>query len=383
MDMHDLTHPNLKVALVHEWFVNYAGAERVVEQMLNAFPEAELFALVDFLNGAERHYLGGRSVKTTFIQNLPFAKKHFRNYFSLFPLAVEQHDLRGYDVVISSSHLVSKGAITAPNQPHICYCHSPVRYGWDLYHQYLEEANLTKGLKASIVKYLLHRLRTWDALTANRPDFFIANSEYIAQRMRKVWRVEAKVIYPPVDTERFQIAAKPDEYYFTAGRFVPYKKIDLIVKAFQQLPHLKLVVCGDGPQALQIKAVAGKNVEIIAHASETDFANYMSNAKAFLYAAEEDFGIIIAEAQAAGVPVIAFGKGGATEIIDQNHTGILYQEQNPNSLVKAIQEYEKNGVSDIPQTISNKAQRFSKSRFIAEYQQYVNESYLLYTKKNL
>jgi hypothetical protein len=189
MAVSSTTISDLKVALVHEWFVNYAGAERVVEQMIAAFPEAELFALVDFLEGNQRHYLGNKTVATTFIQNLPFAKKHFRNYFSLFPLAVEQHDLRGYDVVISSSHLVSKGAITAPDQPHICYCHSPVRYGWDLYHQYLEEANLTKGLKAAIVKYLLHRLRSWDALTANRPDFFIANSEYIAQRMRKVWRV--------------------------------------------------------------------------------------------------------------------------------------------------------------------------------------------------
>jgi glycosyltransferase involved in cell wall biosynthesis len=298
----------------------------------------------------------------------------------LFPLAVEQHDLRGYDVVISSSHLVSKGAITAPDQPHICYCHSPVRYGWDLYHQYLEEANLTKGLKATIVKYLLHRLRSWDALTAHRPDFFIANSHYIAKRMQKVWRAEAKVIYPPVDTERFKIAEKPDEYFFTAGRFVPYKKIDLIVKAFKQLPHLKLIVCGDGPQARQIKEVAGKNVEIISHASEADFASYMSNAKAFLYAAEEDFGIILAEAQAAGVPVIAFGKGGAAEIIEHLDTGILYPEQTSDSLVTAINNFEKNRVTCSASVISEKAERFSADRFVTEYQHYVQQCYLAYTQ---
>jgi len=380
MSVSQLPISDLKVALVHEWFVNYAGAERVVEQMLNAFPQANLFALVDFLGGNERHYLGGRDVKTTFIQNLPFSEKHFRNYFPLFPLAVEQHDLRGYDVVISSSHLVSKGAITAPDQPHICYCHSPVRYGWDLYHQYLEEANLTKGLKASLVKYFLHKLRSWDALTAHRPDFFIANSNYIAKRMQKVWRAEAKVIYPPVDTERFKIAEKPDTYYFTAGRFVPYKKIDLIVRAFRELPHLKLVVCGDGPQAKQIKEVAGKNVEIISHASEADFANYMSNSKAFLYAAEEDFGIILAEAQAAGVPVIAFGKGGAAEIIEHSETGILYPEQSSASLIEAINQYEKNGVTCSASEISNKAGRFSQTRFIQEYQEYVQQCYLQYTQ---
>lgn len=380
MSINQFPKTDLKVALVHEWFVNYAGAERVVEQMLNAYPQADLFALVDFLKGEQRHYLGEREVKTTFIQNLPFAEKHFRNYFPLFPLAVEQHDLRGYDVVISSSHLVSKGAITAPNQPHICYCHSPVRYGWDLYHQYLEEANLTKGLKATIVKYLLHRLRSWDALTANRPDFFIANSNYIAKRMQKVWRAEAKVIYPPVDTERFKISEKPDEYYFTAGRFVPYKKIDLIVKAFKQLPHLKLVVCGDGPQARQIKEASGKNVEIISHASEADFASYMSNAKAFLYAAEEDFGIILAEAQAAGVPVIAFGKGGAAEIIEHLNTGILYPEQTADSLVMAINNFEKNRVTCSASVISEKAERFSAARFVAEYHQYVQQCYLTYTQ---
>jgi glycosyltransferase involved in cell wall biosynthesis len=198
--------------------------------------------------------------------------------------------------------------------------------------------------------------------------------------MQKVWRAEAKVIYPPVDTERFKIAEKPDTYYFTAGRFVPYKKIDLIVRAFRELPHLKLVVCGDGPQAKQIKEVAGKNVEIISHASEADFANYMSNSKAFLYAAEEDFGIILAEAQAAGVPVIAFGKGGAAEIIEHSETGILYPEQSSTSLIEAINQYEKNSVTCSASEISNKAGRFSQTRFIQEYQEYVQQCYLQYTQ---
>jgi len=370
-----------KVALVHEWFVNYAGAERVVEQMLHAFPQAELFALVDFLKGDERHYLGGREVQTSFIQNLPFAKKHFRNYFSLFPMAVEQHDLRDYDVVISSSHLVSKGAITSPHQPHICYCHSPVRYVWDLYQQYLEEANLTKGFKAAIVKYMLHQLRNWDALSAQRPDYFIANSNYIANRMHKVWRVEAKVIYPPVDTNRFQISDKKDDYYFTASRFVPYKKVDLIVQAFQKLPNKKLLVCGDGPQSQQIKALAGANVEIISHASEAEFSKYMSQAKAFLYAAEEDFGIILAEAQAAGVPVIAFERGGAAEIITHKETGILYKEQKPESLIEAILEFEKWEPNADSKAISAKAQRFSQARFIEEYKAEVLNCYLSHKQK--
>ena len=305
----------MKVAIVCDWLVTYAGAEKVLEQILNIFPEADIFALVDFLDEDNRSFIKNKKVVTSFIQKLPKAKIKYRNYLPLMPLAIEQLDVTTYDLVISSSHCVAKGVITGPNQIHISYVHSPIRYAWDLQHQYLKESGLIKGVKGKIAKAILHYMRMWDVRTANGVDFFIANSEFIAKRIKKCYRREAAVIYPPVDVEAFKMREEKEDFYLTASRMVPYKKMDLIVEAFSRMPDKKLVVIGDGPDFGKIKSKATNNITLLGYQPFGVLKDYMQKAKAFVFAAEEDFGITPVEAQACGTPVIAFGKGGALETV--------------------------------------------------------------------
>lgn len=353
----------LRIAIVHEWFVNHAGSEKVVEQMLKVFPQADVFALVDFLPENRRQYLGGKSVSTSFIQKIPFARKHFRNYFFLFPMAVESHDLRKYDIILSSSHMVSKGLICNQNQLHISYCHSPCRYAWDLYHQYLEEAGLLTGIKGRLAQYFLHKLRIWDFISTQRVSHFLANSAYIGRRIAHVYNRPSDVLYPPVDVESFSLQATKGDYYFAASRLVPYKKMDIIAQAFQQMPGKKLILVGSGKDELNIRRFAAPNIEFKTEASNADFRKWMSEAKAFVFAAEEDFGITMAEALACGTPVIAFGRGGACEIVEDGKSGILFPEQTAESVIAAVQRFEKEGLSFSAEAISNSAGRFSIGHF--------------------
>jgi glycosyltransferase involved in cell wall biosynthesis len=355
----------MRVALVHDWFTVYAGSERVVEQILRVLPQADVYALVDFLKEEERGFLQGKRAQVSFIQRLPKAQQRYRTYLPLMPLAIEQFDLRGYDLVISSSHAVAKGVITGPDQLHICYCHSPIRYAWDLQHQYLKESGLERGMKSWIARALLHYLRLWDSRTANGVDLFIANSRYIARRILKVYRRQAEVIYPPVDVEAFTLRQDKEDFYLTASRMVPYKRIDLIVEAFSQMPDKRLVVIGDGPEMPKVRAKAGPNVTLLGYQPFEVLRDYMQRAKAFVFAAEEDFGIAPVEAQACGTPVIAFGKGGATETVVAGETGIFFQDQNVPSLIKAIEEFEK--LSFDPLRVRKNAERFSSERFRREF----------------
>jgi len=355
----------MRVALVHDWFTVYAGAERVVEQILRVLPQADVYALVDFLEGEARGFLQGKSVRVSFIQGLPKARQHYRAYLPLMPLAIEQFDLRGYDLVISSSHAVAKGIITGPDQLHICMCYSPMRYAWDLQHQYLKESGLERGVKSWLARLLLHYLRLWDSRTANGVDVFIAISRYIARRILKVYRREAEVIYPPVDVEAFTLRQDKEDFYLTASRMVPYKRIDLIVEAFSQMPDKRLVVIGDGPEMPKVRAKAGPNVTLLGYQPFEVLRDYMQRAKAFVFAAEEDFGIAPVEAQACGTPVIAFGKGGAAETVVAGETGIFFQDQNVSSLIKAIEEFEK--LSFNPLRVRKNAECFSSERFRREF----------------
>ena len=236
-----------RVAVVHDWLVTFAGAEKVLEEILALFPQAELFSVVDFLNEADRGRLAGRRARTSFVQKLPFARRKYRAYLAFMPLAIEQFDLAGFDLVISSSHAVAKGVLTGPDQVHICYCHTPIRYAWDLQAQYLREAGLVSGVRSLIARALLHYVRLWDVRTASGVDYFIANSAYIARRIRKVYRRDAVVIHPPVDTDRFLLRRDKDAFYLTASRLVPYKRVELIVQAFAGMPGRRLLVVGDGP----------------------------------------------------------------------------------------------------------------------------------------
>jgi glycosyltransferase involved in cell wall biosynthesis len=369
----------MRVALVHDWFTVYAGAERVVEQILRVLPQADVYALVDFLKEEERGFLQGKRAQVSFIQRLPKAQQRYRTYLPLMPLAIEQFDLRGYDLVISSSHAVAKGVITGPDQLHICYCHSPIRYAWDLQHQYLKESGLERGMKSWIARALLHYLRLWDSRTANGVDVFIANSRYIARRILKVYRREAEVIYPPVDVEAFTLRQDKEDFYLTASRMVPYKRIDLIVEAFSQMPDKRLVVIGDGPEMPKVRAKAGPNVTLLGYQPFEVLRDYMQRAKAFVFAAEEDFGIAPVEAQACGTPVIAFGKGGAAETVVAGETGIFFQDQNVPSLIKAIEEFEK--LRFDPLRVRKNAERFSSERFRREFEALIEREWTKFKER--
>lgn len=367
----------MKVAIVCDWLVTYAGAEKVLEQILNIFPEADIFALVDFLDEDNRSFIKNKKVVTSFIQKLPKAKIKYRNYLPLMPLAIEQLDVTTYDLVISSSHCVAKGIITGPNQIHISYVHSPIRYAWDLQHQYLKESGLNKGVKGKIAKAILHYMRMWDVRTANGVDFFIANSEFIAKRIKKCYRREAAVIYPPVDVEAFKMREEKEDFYLTASRMVPYKKMDLIVEAFSRMPDKKLVVIGDGPDFGKIKSKATNNITLLGYQPFGVLKDYMQKAKAFVFAAEEDFGITPVEAQACGTPVIAFGKGGALETVkgldEENPTGIFFEEQSIKSIYMAVHDFEKHYDIFLSKNCRHNAERFSTEIFKEKFSYFINK----------
>lgn len=367
----------MKIAIVCDWLVTYAGAEKVLEQLLNCYPEADLFALVDFIEPDKRAFLQYKKVNTSFIQKMPKAKTKYRNYLPFMPLAIEQLDVSDYDIVISSSHCVAKGIITGPNQVHISYVHSPIRYAWDLQHQYLKEASLTKGLKGWLAKAILHYIRLWDYRTSNGVDYFIANSNFIARRIWKCYRREATVIYPPVDVDAFELYENKEDFYLTASRMVPYKKMDLIVEAFSKMSDKKLIVIGDGPDFKKIKSKAAENITLMGYQPFEVLKEHMQKAKAFVFAAEEDFGITPVEAQACGTPVIAYGKGGTLETVlgldKEKPTGIFFEEQTINSICNAVNIFEKNQDKFKPENCRINAERFSNKRFKEEIKEFVKK----------
>lgn len=377
--------PAKEIVFVHDWLTTYAGAERVLEQMLATFTQADLFALCDFLPSEEREFLQNRQPKTTFIQRLPGAAKHYRNYLPLMPLAIEQLDVSGYETVVSSSHAVAKGVLTGPDQLHLCMCYSPVRYAWDLQHQYLRESNLEHGVKSLMARLILHYIRLWDARTPNGVDAFMAISEFIARRIHKVYGRVSKVIYPPVDVAAFTLREQKDDFYLTASRMVPYKKIPLIIEAFAAMPDKRLVVIGAGPEFARCKAVATPNIELLGYQPFEVLRDHMQRARAFVFAAEEDFGIVPIEAQSCGTPVIAFGKGGACETIAGIHahaqpergqvlTGVFFAEQTASAIRAAVERFESMGEAFTPQACRENALRFAPERFRAEFEAFVEGS---------
>jgi glycosyltransferase involved in cell wall biosynthesis len=336
----------MKVAIIHDWLVTYAGAERVLEQLLVIYPDAEIYTMVDFIADDDRAFLRGCKVNTSFIQSLPFAKSKYNFYLPLMMIAVEQFDLSAYDLVISSSHAVAKGVITGPDQMHVSYIHTPIRYAWDLQAQYLEESNLTRGAKSFLARWLLHRVRMWDIRTANGVDKFISNSSFIRRRVEKVYRRDSVVIHPPIDIEAFSLKSEKQDFYVTASRLVPYKKIHTIVEAFSLMPDKSLVVVGDGPEMKKILSKTSANITIMGFQDFSVLKDMMSSAKAFVFAAEEDFGITPVEAMACGTPVIAYGKGGVLDTVvsidspSATPTGLFFAEQTPESICAAVTRFE-------------------------------------------
>jgi len=369
----------LKYALVHEWLTPKAtgGSELVVREILNHI-EADLYALIDFESTNSESYLYQRQIGSTFLQHFPFAKNGIQKYLPFLPLAIEQLDLRQYDVILSSSHAVAKGILTTGDQVHICYCHSPMRYAWDLTFDYLHHSKLGRGAAGWVTRYLLHQLRQWDVLSANRVDYFIANSHHTARRIWRCYRRKATVIYPPVNVEKFPFLPKKEDFYLTVSRLVSYKQVSLIVKAFNQLQR-PLVIIGTGSEMKQIRKLAHSNIQILGWQPDEVVKKYMARAKAFVYAACEDFGIALVEAQACGTPVIAYGAGGALETVKDlrfckdTGTGILFPSQTTDALVEAVEKFEiyQNVLS--PEYMRSHAAQFSPQVFAQRYLDFLNQ----------
>ena len=374
----------MKVAIVQEWLVTVGGSDKVVKAILDVFPDADIYTLVAKKEVCDELGIPWEKVHTSFIQKMPLGTKKHRAYLPLFPFAIEQFDLRGYDVVISSSHCVAKGVLTKADQLHICYCHSPIRYCWDMYNEYLEESHLDKGFKSWLVRLMLHPIRQFDAIAGSRVDYYISNSDYVGQRIRKTYRRKAKTIHPNIDISNFELCNDKQEYYIASSRLVAYKKIDTIIEAFNQMPDKKLVVIGGGPNLEAYRKLAKDNVTVMGYQPFDVLKDKMQHAKAFVFAADEDFGMIPIEAQSCGTPVIAYGHGGSLETVNGGKTGLFFNEQTPEAIVEAVNKFETMGSQPFaPADCRQWAEGFSEERFKREIKEFVEEKYEEFKKNGI
>lgn len=354
-----------KIAVVHDWLDTWRGGENVLAEIIDLYPHADLFALVDWLPDSARAALHGKRAQTTLLQRLPQGRRYYRALLPLFPRAIESLDVSAYDLVISVSHAVAKGIRTHPRQVHVCYCSTPMRYAWDLRPAYVETVPV---LLRPLLDRVLDRLQRWDRATARHVDRFLANSEFVRKRIRRFYRRDATVVHPPVDVDYFTPRFEPgeDKPYVTASRWVPYKRIDLVVAAFALLPDRRLVVAGAGPDAARIRRAAGSNVTLVGELPRDDLRTLLRSARAFVFAAEEDFGILPVEAQACGIPVIAYGRGGACETVrgnaEERPTGVFFCQQSARAIADAIRTFEALPVIS-PQDCRAQAELFARERF--------------------
>lgn len=369
----------MKVAIIHEWLVTVGGSDKVCKAILDIFPNADIYTLVAKKEICEELGIPWKKVHTSFIQNMPFSKSHHRTYLPLFPLAIEQFDLRGYDVIISSSHCVAKGILKKENQLHICYCHSPIRYAWDMYNEYLEGSGLQKGIKGWLVRYLLHRVRKWDLLSSFRVNYFISNSDYVGKRIKETYRRRSTTIHPNIDISHFELCEKKHDYYLASSRLVSYKKIDIVIEAFNQMPDKKLIVIGGGPDLQAYRKLAKSNINVMGYQPFDVLKEKMQHAKAFVFAADEDFGMIPIEAESCGTPVIAYGHGGSLETVCEGKTGLFFKEQTVESIIDAVTRFESMGEQPfLPSDCRKWAEGFSEERFKKEIKEFVEQKYSLF-----
>lgn len=366
----------MRVAIVHDWLYVIGGAEQVLREILRCYPTADVFTLFDLLKPEDRKKLGFEKSRTSFLQKMPMLGSRHRSYLPLMPIAIEQFDLSSYDLVISSSYAVAKGIITGPDQVHVSYVHSPMRYAWDLQHVYLKESGYETGLKGLIARTILHRMRMWDIRTAHGPDAIFTNSQFVARRIKKIYGRDSKVIYPPVTLSSRNTLARVGNHFLAASRLVPYKRIEPIVRAFNTMPDLNLVVAGSGPEAERLKKLAGPNVSFAGFVPDAELRDLMATARAFVFAAEEDFGIVLVEAQSEGAPVLALGRGGARESIAANgrySTGMFFEAADPASIADCVRSFVAREGAISRQDCRERATFFSAERFRKQFVQAVDE----------
>jgi glycosyltransferase involved in cell wall biosynthesis len=372
---------DMRVAIVHHWLISRAGGERVFDAIASIFPTADVFTL--FLDKQRLPpWLRKRKITTSFLDKIPIAKKAHRHFLPFYPLAVEMLDLSGYDLVITSDSGPMKGVLTDPHSTHICYCHSPMRYVWDGYAAYHRSMS---PLAQTIFGVTSHYVRNWDYAAAQRVDHFIANSHYVAGRIRKYYRRESTVIHPPINTSQSYLAGKRENYYLAVGRLVTYKRTDILINACSRLGR-KLVIVGDGPERKRLEKQSAKNVEFLRELDDLELGKVYAQCRALLFAADEDFGMVALEAQSYGRPVIAFGKGGSLETVigtyppvdqpraagDPAMTGVFFEEQTAESLARAILSFESCEEMFLPHRIQSHARRFDTSIFLGRIHDYIN-----------
>jgi glycosyltransferase involved in cell wall biosynthesis len=357
------------IAVVHDWCPTFRGGERVLAQICKQFPKAEIFTLFDFLPAEiKEQYFKDVEFHASAANRIPMVQKFYRSLFFFCPFLIEQFDVTGYDAVISSSAAFSRGVITRPDQPHLCYVHSPVRYAWDEQFSYLQQGRLGFGPKGMLYRYMLHRLRTWDTRTAHGPDLMLANSNYVRSRIQHIYGRDARVVYPPVALDELPCVEDKDDYYVSASFLAPYKRTDLVIQAFNEMPSRRLVVVGEGQQSASLRALAGPNVTFSGFLPRKEYVDRLARAKAMVFAGCEDFGIALAEAQACGTPLIAFGRGGAADIVQRlgssaSPTGVLFKGQTVDHIKEAVDRFEENGEMITPRACAQNASRFSEENF--------------------
>jgi glycosyltransferase involved in cell wall biosynthesis len=364
-----------KVAIVHDWCPAFRGGERVLAQICKLFPEPDVFTLFDFLTSEiKEQYFANVAFHTSVADRLPMVEKFYRSLFFLCPFLIEQFDVTDYDVVISSSAAFSRGVLTRPDQPHLCYVHSPIRYAWDEQFSYLSQGHLGFGPKGLLFRYLLHRLRSWDTRTAHGPDVMLANSHYVRARIRRIYGRDARVVYPPVALDELEYVPEKDDYYVAASFMAPYKRTDLVIRAFNEMPSRRLIVVGEGQQSAELLALAAPNVTFTGFLPRQEYVKTIAGARALIFAGCEDFGIALAEAQACGTPLIAFDRGGARDIVQnfgssERPTGILFQRQTVEAVRQAVEHFESHWREIRPSACCQNAARFSVERFNREIAQ--------------
>jgi glycosyltransferase involved in cell wall biosynthesis len=361
-----------RIAIVHDWCPSFRGGERVLAELCKLFRGADVFTLFDFLpDDIKKQHFRGVDFHTSIANRIPKVEKFYRALFPVCPFLIEQFNVTEYDAVISSSAAFARGVLTRPDQPHLCYVHSPIRYAWDEQFSYYEQGKIGYGLKGLAYRYFMHKLRIWDARTAHGPDLMVANSSYIRSRIRRIYGCDAKVIFPPVEVDELTYSPDKDDYYVTASFLAPYKRTDLVIRAFNAMPARRLLVVGEGQQSKSLRALAGPNVAFTGFLPRKDYVKVIARARAFVFAGCEDFGIALAEAQAAGTPLIAFGRGGATDIVRplgfaEMPTGILFDRQTTKAIVDAVEHFEEKRTAVLPSACRQNAMRFSPERFARE-----------------